>query len=76
MMELPEDMVDSVTVALIHDEVDGLGFYAEFGLVAEAFADPDLVRRRRWRGHLLAYLHDDSVEPMVLRRLAGRGSVR
>jgi hypothetical protein len=59
-------------VAFIHDETDGLGFYAEFGLVAEAFADPDLVRRRRWREQVLSYLDDDSVEPMVLRRLADR----
>ncbi|MEV0610804.1 hypothetical protein AB0I61_31035 [Polymorphospora rubra] len=72
LVELPADMVESETVALIHDEVDGLGFYAEFGLVAEAFADPDLVRRRRWREQVLAYLHDDSVEPMVLCRLAER----
>lgn len=72
LVELPADMVESETVALIHDEVDGFGFYADFGLVAEAFADPNLVRRRRWREHVLAYLHDDSVEPMVLRRLADR----
>jgi hypothetical protein len=47
-----------------------LGFYAEYGRAEEAFADPDLVRRRRWREQVLSYLHDDSVEPMVLRRLA------
>ncbi|GAA2487420.1 hypothetical protein Ahu01nite_024840 [Winogradskya humida] len=67
---LPPAMVDSDTVALIYDETDGIGFYAEFGLVAQAFANPDLLRRRRWREHTLEYLHDDSVEPMVLRRLA------
>jgi hypothetical protein len=72
LVELSADLVESETVALIHDETDGLGFYAEFGLVEEAFADPELVRRRRWREHVLSYLHDDSVEPMVLRRLAGR----
>lgn len=69
-VQLPADMVEAETVALIYDETDGLGFYAEFGLVAEAFADPALVRRRRWREQVLSYLHDDSVEPMVLRRLA------
>ena len=41
-------------------------------MVEEAFANPDLLRRRRWREHTLAYLEDDSVEPMVLRRLADR----
>ena len=72
VMELPPDLVESETVALIYDEEDGLGFYAEFGLVEEAFADPDLVRHRRYREQVLSYLHDDSVEPMVLRRLADR----
>jgi hypothetical protein len=71
-VELPPDLIDADTVALIYDEKDGLGFYAEFGLVEEAFAKPDLLRRRRWREHVLSYLHDDSVEPMVLRRLADR----
>jgi len=70
--ELPLDMVKSETVALIYDETDGIGFYAEFSLVAQAFTNPDLLRRRRWREHVLSYLHDDSVEPMVLRRLAER----
>jgi hypothetical protein len=73
---LPADIVEAETVALIHDETDGLGFYTEFGLVEEAFADPDLVRRRRWREQVLAYLHDDSIEPMVLRRLADRDPER
>ncbi len=72
LMELPPDLVQSETVALIYDEEDGLGFYAEFGLVEEAFADPDLVRRCRYRDKVLSYVHDDSVEPMVLRRLADR----
>lgn len=72
LVELPWELVESETVALIHDETDGLGFYAEFGLVEAAFADPDLVRRRRWREQVRAYLDDDSIEPMVLRRLADR----
>ena len=71
-MSLPSDLTDADTVALIYDETDGLGFYAEFGLVEEAFTNPDLLRRRRWREQTMSYLEDDSVEPMVLRRLADR----
>ncbi|MEU8242067.1 hypothetical protein AB0C07_27760 [Actinoplanes missouriensis] len=71
-VSLPADLTDAETVALIYDETDGLGFYAEFGLVAEAFANPALLRRRRWREQTLSYLEDDSVEPTVLRRLAAR----
>ncbi|RZT77826.1 hypothetical protein EV382_0991 [Micromonospora violae] len=76
VFELPPDVVDAETVAMIYDEVDGLGFYAEFGLVEAAFADPDLLRRRRYREHTLAYLQDDSVGPLVLRRLAARDPER
>lgn len=76
VFELPPDVVDAETVAMIYDEVDGLGFYAEFALVEAAFADPDLLRRRRYREHTLAYLHDDSVGPLVLRRLAARDPER
>ncbi|MFI5840150.1 hypothetical protein ACIA8K_10620 [Catenuloplanes sp. NPDC051500] len=71
-MSLPPEVTDAETVALIYDETDGLGFYAEFGLLEEAFANPDLLRRRRWREQTLSYIEDDSVEPMVLRRLAAR----
>jgi hypothetical protein len=76
LIQLPPDLVESDTVALIYDETDGFGFYADFGLVEEAFANPDLVRRRRWREQVLSYLHDDSVEPMVLCRLAERNPDR
>ncbi|MDG4801463.1 hypothetical protein [Micromonospora sp. WMMD980] len=76
LFELPPDVADAETVAMIYDEVDGLGFYAEFGLVEAAFADPDLLRRRRYREHTLAYLQDDSVGPLVLRRLAARDPER
>ena len=35
-------------------------------------ADPDRLRSRRYRETVLSYLHDDTVAPMVLRRLASR----
>lgn len=71
-LELPPELVDAETVAFVHDEEEGLDFLAEFGLVEAAFADPDLLRRRRYREQALSYLHDDSIAPMVLRRLAER----
>jgi len=37
-MSLPPDVTDAETVALIYDETDGLGFYAEFGLVSHSAA--------------------------------------
>ena len=76
ILEFPPDLVKAETVALIYDEVDGLGFYAEFGLVEAAFADPDLLSSRRYREQVMSYLHDGSVEPLVLRRLAERDPQR
>ncbi|WP_409331867.1 hypothetical protein [Trujillonella humicola] len=76
VLELPPELVESDTVALVYDEDDGLGFFADFGLVEEAFADPELLRRRRYREQVLSYLHDDSVSPTVLRRLAERDPAR
>jgi hypothetical protein len=71
-MELPPELVESETVAILFDEQEGLGFVAEFGLVEEAFADPELVRRRRYRQEVLSCLNGDNVPPMVLRRVADR----
>jgi hypothetical protein len=66
------DLVESETVGVIYDEVDGLNFYAEFGLVEAVFADPALLRRRLYKQRLLDYLDDDSVSPLPFRRLADR----
>ena len=64
---------DSVeTIGIIYDRTAGLGFYADYALACDAFADPDLVRRRRYRETIRAYLDDDSVDPVPLLRLAAR----
>jgi hypothetical protein len=66
------DLVESETVAVIYDEIEGLNFYAEFGLVEAVFADPTLLRRRLYKQRLLDYLDDDTVSPLPFRRLADR----
>ena len=73
---LDPDLVESDTVGVIYDEVEGLNFYAEFGLVEAVFADPALLRRRLYRQRLLDYLDDDSVSPLPFRRLADRDPER
>lgn len=65
-------LLESETVAIIFDEVEGLNFYAEFGLVEAVFADPALLRRRLYKQRLIDYLDDDSVSPLPFRRLADR----
>jgi hypothetical protein len=40
--------------------------------VQAAFADPDLMRRRRYKETVKSYFLDGSVDPVPLERLAGR----
>src|SRR5262249_42923628 len=44
-----EDLLESETVAVVYDEIEGLNFYADFGLVEAIFADPALLRRRMYK---------------------------
>ncbi|MBG6138318.1 hypothetical protein [Longispora fulva] len=69
-------LMDSETVAVIYDEVEGLNFYADFGLIEAAFADPALLRRRIYRERVLDYLDDESVSPLPFHRLADRDHSR
>jgi hypothetical protein len=75
-MALPADLVQAETVALVFDEEEGLGLSPEFGLVEEAFAEPELVRYRRYRQSVVAALNDPGLPPMALRRLADRDPVK
>ncbi len=63
-------MGEPETFGAIYDEVEGLGFFAKFGLVAEAFANPELATRQPYRRTIHGYLRDGSVSPSPFRRLA------
>jgi hypothetical protein len=68
--ELPADLCEANTVAVIYDEVDGLNYFANFGVVQAAFADPALAADREHRRAVLGYLKEPSISPLPLRRLA------
>jgi hypothetical protein len=70
------ELSECETVCVIYDEIEGLNFYAEFGLVEAVFTDPTLLRRRLYKQRLLDYLDDDSVSPLPFRRLADRDPQR
>jgi hypothetical protein len=66
----------SATVGVIYDEVDGLYFVPDFGLVEEVFNDPDLVGDRRHRQAVIGFLESPDLLPLPLVRLAARDPER
>lgn len=68
--ELPSELADSDTVGVIYDQVDGLNFYADYGMLRDLFADPALAGRSRHQDLLRTYLREESITPLPIRRLA------
>jgi hypothetical protein len=68
--ELPPELADSETVGVIYDQVDGLNFYADYGMLRDLFADPALTGRRQHQDLLRTYLREESIAPLPIRRLA------
>ena len=68
--EFPADFADSDTVGVIYDEIDGLNFYNDYGMLRELFADPALAADKRYAGVLRGYLEADTVGPLPIRRQA------
>jgi hypothetical protein len=74
--ELPAALTAAKTVGMIFDEIEGLNYFVDFGLVAETFADPALAADRTHRQAVLGYLKDKDFTPLPLRRLAARDPAR
>ena len=68
--ELPSGLTDADTVGVIFDDVDGLNFYPEYGMLRDLFGDPALAADKRYAEVLRGYLGSDTIEPLPLRRLA------
>ncbi|MFE9363652.1 hypothetical protein ACFYNN_12710 [Streptomyces sp. NPDC006978] len=68
--ELPSELADSDTVGVIYEQVDGLNFYADYGMLRDLFADPARTGRRRHQELLRTYLREESIAPLPIRRLA------
>jgi hypothetical protein len=69
---LPDELLDADSVALVYDEIEGLGYYRDFGRLDALFADPTQARDRADLAQLRSYLDDESVPPLVIRRLVER----
>ncbi|MFC9285632.1 hypothetical protein [Streptomyces sp. NPDC057052] len=68
--ELPPELADSDTVGVLYDQVDGLNFYADYGMLRDLFADPARAGRRQHQDLLRTYLREESITPLPIRRLA------
>ncbi|MFI8367506.1 hypothetical protein [Streptomyces sp. NPDC085466] len=68
--KLPRELAAADTVGVIYDEVDGLNFYGDYGMLRDLFAEPALTGRRRHQDLLRTYLREESITPLPIRRLA------
>jgi hypothetical protein len=68
--ELPGELADADTIGIIYDEIDGLNFYNEYGMLRDLFVDPALAADKRYADVLRGYLGSDTVGPLPFRRLA------
>ena len=71
-LALPDEVTAAETVAIHFDPDTGLSFYVDFGLLQEAFDNPALIIRQRYRETLTGYLRDDDIPPAPIRLLAER----
>ena len=67
---MPDGFFEFDTVGIIYDEVDGFVVVPEYGMLTALFTDPALAADPRYANVLRAYLREDSIPPLPLRRLA------
>lgn len=67
---MPEGFFEFDTVGIIYDETDGFVVVPEYGMLTALFADPALAADPGHANVLRAYLREDSIPPLPLRRLA------
>jgi hypothetical protein len=67
---MPEGFFEFDTVGIIYDELDGFVVVPEYGMLRALFADPSLAEDREHANVLRAYLREDAIPPLPLRRMA------
>jgi hypothetical protein len=67
---MPEGFFEFRTVGIIYDETDGFVVVPEYGMLRAMFANPALAADRAHADVLRAYLREDMIPPLPLRRLA------
>jgi hypothetical protein len=67
---MPEGFFEFDTVGVIYDDVDGFVVLPEYGMLKAMFADSSLAADPVYANVLRAYLREDSIPPLPLRRMA------
>jgi hypothetical protein len=69
---MPDGFFEFETVGIIYDELDGFVVVPEYGMLLEMFVDPALAAEPAHANVLRAYLREDTIPPLPLRRMAAR----
>jgi hypothetical protein len=67
---MPDGFFEFETVGVIYDELDGFVVVPEYGLLRALFAEPSLAADPVHANVLRAYLREDTIPPLPLRRMA------
>jgi hypothetical protein len=67
---LPPKLAEADTIGIIYDEVDGLNFYNDYGMLRDLFANPGLTSDKAYLEVLRGYLDAGTIGPLPFRRLA------
>jgi hypothetical protein len=68
--DFPAEFAGADTIGVIYDEIDGLNFYNDYGMLRDLFADPALAADKRYADVLRGFLESDTVAPLPIRRVA------
>ena len=70
IFDFPPGLADADTVGVIFDDVDGLNFYPDYGMLRDLFGDPVLAADKQYADVLRGYLGSETIAPLPLQRLA------
>jgi hypothetical protein len=68
-MKLPKDLLNSKDVGIVFDEISGQSFLINYGLMLSIFQNPDDLRIKGYEDDILIYLKDETISPLILRRI-------
>ena len=68
-MNFPIGLLQSRDVGIVFNELSGQHYLINYGIILNVFQSPDEVKIQRYKRDILTYLEDQTISPIVLRRL-------